>query len=104
MHNTVKLLITKSNKHFYVQLLCQNTGKIVLSASTLEKKFFNKNKYASNNVVDKLAVLFVQRAVDMGLNSVVYNKNKYCYRGKVKTFLDKVRSEGLVFGKEIRFL
>lgn len=95
-----KLLITKTNKHFYVQLLCLDTGKIVLTASTLEGLFLDKRGFANIHFVDSLALLFAKRAFNMGFNNIIYNQNKYSYRGKVKIFLDKLRSEGINFAKE----
>lgn len=98
----LKLNINKSNKHFYAQLINPFTGDVILNATTLEKDFFPKDsfKYANKESVQRLGELISKRLHNTGINTIIYNQKKYNYHGKIKVFLDTLRQQGIIFGKE----
>lgn len=94
-----KLLIRKSNKHIYLQLISLNTGEVVLNTSTLDRNIVDKTSFKNSNLkmAKQLAILFSIRLKSMGLYSIIYNENKYRYHGKIKVILDTLRNQEIFF-------
>jgi large subunit ribosomal protein L18 len=91
-----RLCIFKSNTNLYVQLVDDETGKTLLSASTLEKA--QKGKLKNNlNGAKAVGTLIAERAKQNKIESVVFDRAGYIYHGKVKALADAAREAGLKF-------
>lgn len=90
-----RLSVFRSNKQIYAQLIDDSTGKTVAAASSYNnKEAAKKNKIEQASVVGKE---LAQKAVQAGVESVVFDRNGYLYHGRVKSLADSAREGGLKF-------
>ncbi|MFC3040907.1 50S ribosomal protein L18 [Virgibacillus xinjiangensis] len=91
-----RLNVYRSNKHIYAQLIDDNNGVTVASASTNDNEL---NVEATGNVEAAVQVgeLIAKRAQDKGYKSVVFDRGGYLYHGRVKALADAAREAGLEF-------
>jgi len=88
------MVIHKSNKNIYVQLLDDSGGRTILSVSSQVLKLKN----ASNiKAAVSLGGLIGEKALSKGIKKVVFDRGGYIYHGKVKAFADAARAAGLKF-------
>lgn len=93
-----RLVVFRSNNHMYAQVVDDSVGNTLVSASTLEKEI--KSELEKTNNVEAAAYLgtvIAKRALDKGINTVVYDRGGYIYHGKVKALADAAREAGLEF-------
>ena len=91
-----RLALFKSNTHIYAQLIDDDKGITLLSASTLEKE--QKGKVKNNLIGAKtLGQILAQRAQEKKIQCVVFDRAGYIYHGKIKAFADAAREAGLKF-------
>jgi large subunit ribosomal protein L18 len=95
--NRLRMCISKSNKHFYVQIIDDNKGHTVLAMSTQSKGFPQLKNSGNIAAAKELGKLFGAKAVSSGIKSVVYDRNGFLYHGKIKAFADAAREAGLEF-------
>ena len=89
-----RLSIHRSSKNIYAQVIDDNLGKTIASASTLEKKLGLVGK---NNIeaATKLGKEIASRAIKNGVKEVVFDRGGFLYHGKVKALADAARENGL---------
>ena len=90
-----RLNVFRSAKHIYAQLIDDNAGVTLCSASTLEKSFdgFGGNVEAAKKIGSTLA----ERAKDKGITDVVFDRSGYVYHGRVAALAEGAREGGLNF-------
>ncbi|MDD6428926.1 50S ribosomal protein L18 [Candidatus Weimeria sp. HCP3S3_B5] len=93
-----RMSVFRSNNHMYVQIIDDEVGKTLVSASTLDKEV-NADLKKTNDVsaAEKLGSVIGKRAVDAGIKQVVFDRGGYIYAGKVKALADAAREAGLDF-------
>lgn len=91
-----RMTVFRSNKEIYVQLIDDLAGKTLVSASSRDKGIADKKvtKTEQAKLVGKLAA---ERAVEAGIQSVVFDRNGYLYHGRVKALADSAREGGIKF-------
>jgi large subunit ribosomal protein L18 len=90
-----RLSVFRSNKGIYAQVIDDLSGRTLLSASSLEKDFSAEgNKTEQSRAV---GALLGKKAIDAGINTVVFDRNGYRYHGRVRAFAEGARNEGLKF-------
>ncbi len=93
--NRPRLSVYRSNKGIYAQIINDETGKTLVSASSLSKDFSAEgNKSDQSTAVGKLVA---EKAIAAGVKEVVFDRNGYLYHGRVKSLADGAREAGLVF-------
>ncbi len=93
-----RLAVFRSNNYMYAQVIDDTVGNTLVSASTLEKEV--KSELEKTNNVEAAAYLgtvIAKRALDKGIQKVVYDRGGYIYKGKVKALADAAREAGLEF-------
>ena len=93
-----RLSVHRSNKHIYVQVIDDETGKTLASASTLDKDV--RGQVASGATVEaaqKVGALVAKRAIDVGVKDVIFDRGGFLYHGRVKAVADSAREAGLSF-------
>lgn len=90
---TPRMSVFRSNKDIYVQLIDDQTGHTLLSASSrsLDKK---ENKVAQAFQVGKEVAA---KAIEAGIKEVKFDRNGYLYHGRVKNLAEGAREGGLKF-------
>jgi large subunit ribosomal protein L18 len=88
-----RLAVYRSLNHIYAQVIDDDNGKTLATASTAEKSFTGSggNVEAAKQVGRTIA----ERAVAAGVSSVVFDRGGYVYHGRVKALLDATREAGL---------
>lgn len=90
-----RLCVYRSNSNIYAQIIDDVTGKTLVSANTLEKDFVGNggNKEAARKVGNTVA----KRALEHGIDTVVFDRGGYIYHGRVQELADGAREGGLKF-------
>ncbi|HMQ04177.1 MAG TPA: 50S ribosomal protein L18 [Pyrinomonadaceae bacterium] len=88
-----RLAVYRSLNHIYVQVIDDDSGKTLATASTAEKAFSG----TGGNVAAAQAVgkTIAERALAAGVSNVVFDRGGYVYHGRVKALLDASREAGL---------
>ena len=93
-----RLAVFRSNNHMYAQIIDDTVGKTLVSASTLQKEV-KAELEKTNNVVAAayLGTVIAKRAIEKGINTVVFDRGGFIYQGKIKALADAAREAGLEF-------
>jgi len=95
---TPRLAVFRSNDHMYAQIIDDTVGKTLVSASTLQKEV--KAELEKTNNVDAAAYLGTvigKKAVEAGIQKVVFDRGGFIYQGKIQALADAAREAGLKF-------
>ena len=93
-----RLAVFRSNNHMYAQIIDDTVGKTLVSASTLQKEV--KAELEKTNNVDAAAYLgtvIAKRAIEKGIDTVVFDRGGFLYQGKINALGDAAREAGLEF-------
>lgn len=91
-----QLLVYRSNKHVYGQILDIATGKTLLGVSS-EKVEGDKDKKGKIDISFKTGELLAKKAKEQKVSEVIFNRRMFKYHGRVKAFADGARKGGLKF-------
>lgn len=90
-----RLCVFRSNANIYAQIIDDENGVTLLSASTLDKEF---NGYGGNREAAKaVGTMIAKKAAEKGITEVVFDRGGYVYHGRVKELADAAREGGLKF-------
>ncbi len=93
-----RLCVFRSLQHIYVQVIDDEQGHTLTSASTLEpeiaKKVEGKKK---TEQADLVGTTVAERALKAGVKQVVFDRGGYKYHGRVKQLAEAARKAGLEF-------
>jgi len=92
-----RLCVFRSAKHMYAQIIDDSCGKTLVAASSLEKEVMAhkfEGKVEKANLIGKL---IAGRALEKGIQKVVFDRNGFLYHGRVKAVSEGAREAGLVF-------
>ncbi|SEM55810.1 large subunit ribosomal protein L18 [Chryseobacterium taichungense] len=90
-----RLSVYKSNKEIYAQLIDDNSGKTLASASSREKGVeANGTKTEVSAAVGKA---IAAKAIAAGIENIVFDRNGFVYHGRIKALADGAREGGLKF-------
>lgn len=93
-----RLCIFRSLNHIYAQIIDDTRGHTLVFASTLDKELRGLSGHKGNKeFAKKVGELIAQRAVQMGINKVVFDRAGYKYHGCIKALADAARQKGLQF-------
>ncbi|OHC13914.1 MAG: 50S ribosomal protein L18 [Pseudomonadales bacterium GWC2_63_15] len=92
----VRLCVYRSSQHMYAQVISADGGKVLASASTLDKELRGA---ATGNVeaAKKVGLLVAERAKAAGVTQVAFDRSGFKYHGRVKALADAAREGGLEF-------
>ena len=91
-----RLCVFRSPRHIYAQVISPEGGKVLASASTVEKE----NRAGATGNVDaagKVGKMIAERAKAIGVESVAFDRSGYAYHGRIKALADAARESGLQF-------
>jgi large subunit ribosomal protein L18 len=97
-----RLCVFKSNKHIYAQVIDDEKGQTLASASDIEiqKKGIGKieeGKTKKISLAFAVGKLIAEKAKKMGIKKVVFDRAGYKYHGRVKSLAEGAREGGLEF-------
>ena len=90
-----RLAVYRSNANISAQIINDETGVTLVSASTLEASFegIGSNKEAAK----KIGNIIASRAIEKGIDTVVFDRGGYIYHGRVSELAEGAREGGLKF-------
>jgi large subunit ribosomal protein L18 len=90
-----RLVVFRSVAHIYAQVIDDNAGATLVSASTVDKGAkTNGGNVAAAKAIGKLVA---DRAKEKGIQKVVFDRGGYQYHGRIKALADAARTAGLEF-------
>ena len=93
-----RLVVFRSLKHIYAQVVDDNRGVTVASAGSLSPELKDTLRTGGNVAAAKaVGELIARKAQASGVAAVVFDRGGYKYHGRVKALADAARAAGLVF-------
>ncbi len=93
-----RLAVFKSEKHIYAQIIDDTKGHTLVSASTLDKELRQGlSKTYNVEAAKEVGRLIAQRALSLGIKTVVFDRGGFKYHGRIKALADAAREAGLKF-------
>jgi len=93
-----RLNVFRSLNHIYAQIINDETGTTLVSASTMDKEVSATLSYGGNiNAAQVVGKLVAERAVAKGISKVVFDRGGYLYHGRVAALAAAAREAGLEF-------
>ena len=90
-----RLCVYRSLKHIYAQMIDDEASQTLVSAASVEH---GQNKQAAI----ELGKIIARRAMEMGIDSALFDRNGFKFHGRVKALAEAVRESGLKLGKGAR--
>ena len=93
-----RLAVFRSNSHIYAQVIDDAAGNTLVAVSTLDKDV--KAELEKTNDIAAAAYLgtvIAKKALEKGINTVVFDRGGFIYHGKIKALADSAREAGLEF-------
>jgi len=93
-----RLVVHRTPRHVYAQVIAANGSEVIASASTVEKAIREQVKNTSN--VDAAKVVgkaIAERAIEKGISGVAFDRSGFQYHGRVAALADSAREAGLKF-------
>jgi large subunit ribosomal protein L18 len=89
-----RLNVYRSLSHIYAQVIDDQNGVTLASASTLALKVKTGGNVAAAKEIGKA---IAERAVEKGIKKVVFDRGGFLYHGRIKALADAAREAGLEF-------
>jgi len=90
-----RLVVFRSNKEIYTQLVDDVAGKTLVSVSSREKDL--KVTGAKKDVANAVGKSIAEKALKAGITTCAFDRNGYLYHGRIKALADGAREAGLKF-------
>ncbi|MHB8184945.1 MAG: 50S ribosomal protein L18 [Dermatophilaceae bacterium] len=89
-----RLVVSRSSRHIFVQIVNDSLGQTLASASTMEAdlRSFDGDKTAKAR---KVGELVAERAKSAGVDAVVFDRGGNQYHGRIAAIADGAREGGL---------
>ena len=98
--NLHRLVIFRSNKHIYGQILDIEKGTTLLSSSSIDNKLKKEIKSSKANKIEISKIIAKDLSNKMKKNkikNITFDRNGYIYHGRVKAFAQELRENGIKF-------
>lgn len=93
-----RLTIFRTPRHTYAQVISGENGKVVATASTVDKTLKGEVKYTGNvEAATAVGKAIAEKAKAAGIETVAFDRSGYKYHGRVKALADAARENGLKF-------
>jgi large subunit ribosomal protein L18 len=93
-----RLAVFRSSKHIYAQVINDQDGTTLASASTLDPEVKAQQAYGGNKAAATIVGRVVaERARRAGIDKISFDRRSYKYHGRVQALADAAREAGLKF-------
>jgi large subunit ribosomal protein L18 len=93
-----RLAVFRSSKHIYAQMVNDESGVTLVSASTRDTETRSQIKYGGNKAAAAtVGRVVAERAKKAGIDKVCFDRRSYKYHGRVAALADAAREAGLKF-------
>ncbi|HSD10509.1 MAG TPA: 50S ribosomal protein L18 [Candidatus Binatia bacterium] len=91
-----RLSVFRSAKHIYAQVISDEGGKTLVSASTLSAELrTGANKVKKLDAAKRVGELVAKKCLEQSIAQVVFDRNGFLYHGRVRALADAAREAGL---------
>jgi large subunit ribosomal protein L18 len=90
-----RLAVYRSLRHVYAQVIDDEKGVTVASASTLEKEASDAAGTANREAGKRLGKMIAERARERGVETVVFDRGGFRYHGVIRAIAEGARESGL---------
>ncbi|MEC7263205.1 MAG: 50S ribosomal protein L18 [Bacteroidota bacterium] len=90
-----RLSVFRSNKEIYAQLIDDNKGVTLASASSRDKEFDANG--TKSDVATSVGKAIAEKALKLGIEAVAFDRGGNLYHGRVKSLAEGAREAGLKF-------
>ena len=95
-NNRYRISVTKSLKNLSAQIIDDKAKVTLVSASSIEKEL-KKNKSKKIEKSNLIGEILANRAKEKNIDKVYFDRGEYKYHGRIKTFAETLRKNGLKF-------
>ncbi|MDB9525874.1 50S ribosomal protein L18 [Oscillatoria sp. CS-180] len=92
-----RLAVFRSNNHIYAQIIDDTAHHTLVAASTLESEIKSLGDTSNKTGASTVGKLIAERAIEKGINEVVFDRGGKLYHGRVAALADAAREAGLTF-------
>lgn len=93
-----RLTVFRSHKNIYAQIIDDEQGRTLISASSRDRGLADDVGYGGNqDAAKKVGEVLAAKAVEAGITAVVFDRGGYKYHGRVKQLAEAARAAGLKF-------
>ena len=94
--NKLRISVSKTLKNLSAQIIDDKLKRTLVSASSIEKEIRSK-KVKKMDKSNLIAEILAKRAKEKNISQVYFDRGEYKYHGRVKTFAETLRKNGLKF-------
>ena len=94
----ISLIVNKTPQHTYAQIISADGSRVLASVSTLQsdvRQGLNHN--ANIEAAVRVGRIVAEKAQQLGINDIVFDRSGFLYHGRVKALDDAAREAGLKF-------
>ena len=91
----LRLSVYRSSRNISAQIIDDKNHKTLVSASSVGEKLIDKNK--KSDLSNHVAILLAKRALEKKITKVYFDRGRYKYHGRIKTFAETLRKNGINF-------
>ena len=95
--NRFRLSISRSSKNIFAQIIDDDKNITLLSASSIEKDIKSEKKVNKSELSKIVAEKLAKKAQEKKITKIYFDRGIYKYHGRVKTFADTLRKNGMEF-------
>jgi|688.fasta_scaffold226541_3 large subunit ribosomal protein L18 len=92
-----RLVVYRSNKFLYAQVVDDKKGATIIQANTSEKAFEGKKSSKNLEAAKALGKLIGERALSAKVDRILFDRNGFEYHGRIKALAEGAREAGLKF-------
>ena len=97
-HGRPRLSVFRSGRHIYAQVINDENGATLASASSVDEGLKAKSKVGnSKDAAAAVGKLIAERATKAGVKEVIFDRGEYLFHGRVKALAEAAREAGLSF-------
>ena len=92
-----RLSISRSSKNISAQIIDDSKKITLISASSVEKDIKSKNKVNKTKLSKIVAEKLAKKALEKKIKKIFFDRGVYKYHGRIKTFAETLRENGMEF-------
>ena len=89
-----RLVVFRSSRHIYAQVINDSLGKVVAQVSTLKSRDLKESGCVA---AERMGKELARQAKNKKVDKIVFDRNGFIYHGRIKALAQGARSEGLIF-------
>jgi len=94
--NMIRLVVHRTLRHIYAQIISSKNAEILVSASTVEKSFSKRIKKTGNkDAALIIGKIIAERSLQKNIKKVSFDRSGFKYHGRIQALAESARKTGL---------